>query len=221
MKLNALFLLLFITLFITVHAKKVTVTTSPQTARIYVNGVLMGSGKILVTIPKKECVTVEIRMEGYIQETRTYCSKKGITPPPGTDYIQLQQDESYTSSLQSDIANTDVLIHAKPGKSREEAWKQIVSTVLGKFDVLENNDERAGYLRTSWNGSSFKTNTVRIRLIVKQASEDPLAYKIKFVFEESGKPGTAFNADELYHSVNRLPKKYDGFMEEITTKLKN
>jgi len=207
--------------FLIVLAEKVTVTTSPQTARIYVNGVLMGAGKILVTIPKKECVTVEIKLEGFIQETRTYCNKRGMSDPPSTDYIQLQQDDSYTSSLQSDIANNEILINVKPGRSKEDAWKQIVSTVLGKFDVLENNDEKAGYLRTSWNGSSFKSNTIRIRLIIKQASDDPLAYKVKFVSEESGRSGTAFSADEQYRPFNRILKKYDGFIEELSTRLKN
>ncbi|MDI3320639.1 hypothetical protein [Pinibacter soli] len=135
--------------------------------------------------------------------------------------IQLQADESYTSSFQTDIANNEILINVKPGRSKDDAWKQIVSTVLGKFDVLENNDEKAGYLRTSWNGSTYRANTVRIRLIIKQSSEDPLAYKVKFVSEESGRSGTAFSADEQFHAFNRVLKKYDGFIEELTTRLKN
>lgn len=202
-------------------AEKVTVTTNPQNARIFVNGVLMGAGKFQVTVPKKECVTVEIKLEGYIMETRTYCNKKGVSDPPNHDYIQLQVDESITSTILSDIANNEILINVKTTKTREEAWKQIVSTVLSKFDALENNDEKAGYIRTSWNGTTFKSNTVRIRLIIKQASEDPLTYKIKFVSEESGKASTPFNADEQYKPFNRILKKYDGFIEELTTRLKN
>ncbi|MDI3320638.1 PEGA domain-containing protein [Pinibacter soli] len=81
------FSMLLSLLFVNASAsEKVTVTTSPQTAKIFVNGVLMGSGKITVTVPKKECVTVEIKLEGYIQETRTYCDKKGMSEPPSTDY---------------------------------------------------------------------------------------------------------------------------------------
>ncbi|MBC7904073.1 MAG: PEGA domain-containing protein [Gemmatimonadaceae bacterium] len=207
--------------FTALMAERVTVTTSPQNAKIYLNGVLMGSGKLLVTVPKKECVTVEIRLDGYVQETRTYCNKKGMTSPPRNEYIQLQVDESISATFQTDIANNEILINVKTTKSREEAWQQVVSTVLGKFDVLENNDEKAGYIRTSWNGTPFASNTVRVRLIVKQASEDPLTYKVKFVSEESGKRGTPFNADEQYRPFNRILKRYDGFIEELTTKLKN
>jgi hypothetical protein len=203
------------------NAQKVKVTTSPQSARIYVNGVSMGAGQLVVTVPSNECVTVQIVEEGYIQETRTYCKKRGVSPPPKTDYCQLQPDESYTSSLQSDIANNEIVLNVKSDRTKSEAWKIIVSTILSKFDVLENNDEKLGYLRTSWVGVTFKANTVRMRVIVKQSSDDPLSYKIKFVSENSGRSGTAFSADEQYRAFDRILKKYDGFLEEISTKLKN
>jgi len=205
----------------TVYSQKVKITTTPQSAKIYVNGVSMGAGQLIVTVPSNECVTVEIKEEGFIPEIRTYCKKRGVSPPPKTDYFQLQPDESYTSSLQSDIANNEIVLNVKTGRDKTEAWKIIVTTILSKFDVLENNDEKLGYLRTSWVGVTFKTNTVRMRVIVKQANEDPLSYKIKFVSEYSGRAGTAFNADEQYRSFDRILKKYDGFLEEMSTKLKN
>ena len=89
-------------------SEKVIITTSPQTARIYVNGVQMGTGKVEIKISKNDCITVEVKQEGYIQESRTYCNKKGVADPPSKDYIQLQEDESYTSSIESNIANTEV-----------------------------------------------------------------------------------------------------------------
>jgi hypothetical protein len=99
----------------------------------------------------------------------------------------------------------------------------VVQTVLGKFDVLESSDEKAGYLRTAWVGVVFaaSNNTIRTRVIVKLASDDPLAYKIKFVSEESGKAGTPFSADELYRPFPRILKQYDGMVDELTTRLAN
>jgi len=202
-------------------SEKITVTSSPQTARIYVDGVQMGTGKVIVKVAKGACVTVEVKLEGYIQETRTYCDKKGVTEPPSSDYVQLQEDESYTSSIESNIANTEIQINVNRTKSKEDAWKDIVGVVLEKFDVLENSDEKAGYLRTSWVGMSFKSNTIRIRFIVKQSSESPLVYRVKFVSEASGRSATPYNADEQYRPFNRILKKYDGFLDELTTKLKN
>lgn len=203
--------------------EKVNVTTDPQTARIYVNGVLTGTGAVVVTVGKNDCVRVEVKQEGYIMEVRTYCDKKGMTKPPNSDYVQLQADESYTSSVQSDVANNEILLSVKKGKPREEAWKTIVQTVLSKFDVLENNDEKTGYLRTAWVGVSFakSNNTIRTRAIIKLSSEDPLAFKIKLVSEESGRAGTAFSSDEQYRAFGRILKKYDGFIDELNTKLAN
>jgi hypothetical protein len=200
---------------------KVTVTTSPQTAKIYVDGILMGTGKVAVKVSKNSCVTVDVKLDGYIQETRTYCDKKGIADPPSSEYIQLQEDEAFSSSTESNIANIDVQLNVNPTKSKEEAWKEIVGVVLEKFDDLENSDEKTGYLRTSWVGMTFKSNTIRVRFIVKQSSESPLVYRAKFVSEASGKPGTPYNADEQYKAFNRILKKYDGFLDELTTKLKN
>jgi hypothetical protein len=215
----ALFFLSCIT--VAIASEKVTITTSPQTARVYVNGVQMGTGKVEIKVSKNDCLTVEVKQEGYIGESRAYCVKKGMADPPSTDYIQLQEDESYTSSIESNIANTEIQINVNATKSREDAWKQVVSTVLDKFDVLENSDEKAGYLRTSWVGMSFKANTIRIRMIVKQSSEKPLVYKVKFVSEASGRSSTAYNADEQYRPYNRILKKYDGFLDELVTRLKN
>ena len=98
LKTSTLFLFL---LFITagsIKAQKIKITTSPQSAKIFVNGVSMGAGQLVVTVPSNECVTVQIAEEGFIPETRTYCKKRGVSPPPKTDYFQLLPDESYTVS---------------------------------------------------------------------------------------------------------------------------
>ncbi len=199
----------------------VAITTTPQTAKISVNGVNMGTGSYQLNVPLNECYTVEVKEQGYISESRTYCKKKGQNDPPKSDYFKMQVDESYSSSIQSDIANKELALSVRPDRTKEDAWKIVVQTILGKFDVLEMNDENAGYLRTSWIGVTFKANTVRMRVIVKQANEDPLAYKIKFVSESSGKSGTAFSADERFTAFGRILKTYDGFLDELTTKLKN
>lgn len=220
---TSLLLLIFFLLYSakTFASDKVVITTSPQTAHIFINGVQMGTGKVEIRVSKNSCITVEVKQEGYIPESRTYCNKRGVTDPPSSDYIQLQEDESYTSSIESNIANTEIQINVNSNKTREDAWKQMINTVLDKFDVLENSDEKAGYIRTSWVGMSFKTNTIRIRFIVKQSSEKPLTYKVKFVSEASGKASTPYNADEQYKPYNRILKKYDGFLDELITRLKN
>ena len=203
------------------YAQKVNITSNPQSAKIYVNGVKMGAGSLVVTVPSNQCVTVQVTEDGYLMEERTYCKKRGVTPPPKTDYIQLDVDDSYTSSVQSEYANIDISLDVRKDRTKAEAWKIIVATILGKFDVLEMNDEKSGYLRTNWIGVTYKRNTVRMRLIVKQGSEDPLQYKMKFITEISGRSGTPFTSDEQFAPFGRILKKFDGFHDEMVTKLKN
>lgn len=222
---KALFTIIIIIICLTgsyrAMADKVTITTSPQEARIYVNGILKGKGKINLIVHRNECLTVEVRLEGFVQEIRTYCNKRNESNPH-KDYIQLQADEAITSSNPSNYVNNETLLGVKSTKSREDAWSYIYSSVLNTFEDIDLNDSRAGYLRTSWIGSSFKNNTVRIRVTIRQTSDDPLTYKIKFISEESGKPGTPVNnADGLYKPFNRMLKKYDQFIEELMAKLKN
>jgi hypothetical protein len=202
-------------------AQKVSITTNPQSARIYVNGVKMGAGSLVVTIPSNQCVTVQVADDGFLSEERTYCKKRGVTPPPKNDYIQLDADESYTSSVQSNFANIDITLDVKKDRTKTEAWKIIIATILGKFDVLEMNDEKSGYLRTNWIGVTYKRNTLRMRVIVKQTNEDPMQYKMKFITEISNRSGTPFTADEQFQPFDRILKKYDGFLDEMQTKLKN
>lgn len=204
---------------------KVKVTTRPATARIYVDGLEAGTGKTNVKIPNGSCITVEVRLEGYVEQSFTWCNMPGTARavPPKSHYVNLVEDATYTSSVQSDIANTDIVLTAKKGRSKEDAWKSVLQTVLGKFDALENNDEKAGYLRTAWVGVNFASsnNTVRSRVVVKQISDDPITFKFKFVSEQSGAAGTPFGADELYKPFPRILKQYDGMIEELTAKLSN
>lgn len=202
-------------------AATIAVTSTPQTAKFFVNGVEMGSGSMQINIPYNDCLAVEVKEEGFITEVRNYCKKNGQAEPPKSDYFRLQPDDSYASSIQSDIANNEIVLNIKQGLTKEQAWKMIVTSILGKFVVLEKNDEKSGYLRTSWIGVNFKANTVRTRLIIQQSNNEQLSYKIRFVSEYSGKAGTPFSADEEFTAFGRILKKYDGLVEELTSKLKN
>jgi hypothetical protein len=201
------------------RSANIAITSTPQTAKIFVNDVEIGSGTIQLEVLYNECITVAVKEEGYITETRTYCKKNGQGQPPKSDYFKLQPDDSYTASIQSDIANNEIVLNIKQGRSKEEAWKIIVASISAKFAILERNDEKAGYLRTSWIGVNFSANTVRTRLIIKRSADEKLSYKVKFVSEYSGKAGTSFSADEEFTAFNRILKKYEGLVEEMTKKL--
>ena len=204
------------------YSQKITIYTLPSTANsdIYINGQKVGSKSYILTIPKKGGgiqYNLEVSAPGFLSQSFSVTGNTMQNPFK----IELNPDPLFTSTTQSDILNKDNTLNVKAGRTKEDAWKTIVSTILDKFDVLEVNDEKSGYLRTSWVGTTFSTNTIRVRVVVKLSNEDPLVYKFKFISEESEKGGTPFNADELYQPYNRMQKKYDGFLDELMTKLRN
>ena len=221
-KSSSIMLLFFCVYTQSAYSQKITMYTLPSTANaeIIINGQKVGTKSYVLKVPKKGGNTpysVEVNAPGFLSQSFSVTPNSMKNPYP----IELFPDPLYNSTTQSDILNKDNTLNVKSGRTKEEAWKIVVATILDRFDVLEVNDERSGYLRTSWVGTTFSSNTIRVRVIVKLSTEDPLVYKFKFISEESGKGGTAFSADELYQPYNRMQKKYDGFLDELMTKLRN
>ena len=197
--------------------KKVKLSASEVDAEIYIDGKVMGKGQADVLILNNSCVTVKVVKVGYLEETITFCNKKHSAAPPKTYYVEMNRDDAYDASIQTDIANID--IELKTTKSEEDAWKLISMIITSYFDVIEVTDGETGYLRTSWVIQTFKQNTIRTRMIVKLGDTDPLTYKIKLVSEESRNPGTSVKSDELYREWDRVLRKYGNVFEELQSRM--
>jgi len=197
--------------------KTILLSTSESDAEVYIDGQLMGKGHAEVIVLSKSCVTVQVKKVGYLTETITFCNKKNHADPPKTYYFQMERDDAYDASVQTDIANVD--IELKTDKSEMEAWKLISMIITSYFDVIEVTDRETGYLRTAWVVKSFKQNTIRTRMIVKLGDTDPLTYKVKLVSEESGAPGTSVKSDERYREWDRVLRKFKNVIDELQSRL--
>jgi len=211
-----LMLLLSVASFAT--KKTIVVSASEEDAKIYKNGKFIGTGQVEIVIVSNSCATIEARKIGYLTEKVKFCNNKYSAKPPKAYFFEMKRDDSYDASLRSDIANND--IELKTSKSEDEAWKLINQIVTSYFDVIEITDKETGYLRTAWIAQSFKQNTIRTRFIVKQASSNPLTYKMKLVSEFSGAAGTSIKRDEQYREWDRVLRKYANIISELTTRLK-
>ncbi|PQB03824.1 hypothetical protein [Aureitalea marina] len=199
--------------------KRIEVGTSESDAEIYVNGKMVGKGTVEVTVPSNDCVTVIAKKIGFLTERIEFCNKKKMTSPPKTYYIEMQRDDAYDASVQTDIANID--IELKVNKTdKDEAWKLINQIVLSYIDVIEMTDKETGYLRTAWELKTFKQNTVRSRIIVKEASDDPLTFKVKLVSEASGLAMVSVKSDELFKEWDRVLRRYEGVIDEFQARVK-
>jgi len=197
--------------------KIIMLSTSENDAEIYIDGKLMGKGNAEVVVLKNSCVTVQVKKVGFLTETISFCNKKNHADPPKSYYFQMERDDAYDASVQTDIANID--IELKTDKSEIEAWKLISMIITSYFDVIEVTDRETGYLRTSWEVKTFKQNTIRTRMIVKLGTTDPLSYKIKLVSEESFSPNTSVKSDEMYREWDRVLRKFQNVIDELQSRL--
>lgn len=197
--------------------RKVEVSTSEQEANIYVDGKLMAKGSYTVTVPYKSCVNVRVELIGYLNYEIDFCFKKNLSKPPKSYFVKMQRDDAFDASVQTDIANIDIEI--KTTKNKDDAWRLINQIVLSYLDVIEITDKETGYIRTAWQLKTFQQNTIRTRIIVKQSSDDPLAFKIKLVSEQSNLPLTSVKSDELFREWDRVLRKYKDVIQEAQSRL--
>jgi len=208
-------LLLFVSTTIYAGKKKIQFSTSERDANIFVDGKLMGKGNVEVLISKKSCVKVRVEKVGYLTYHIEFCNEKESSKPPKSYHMEMHRDDAYDASVQTDIANIDIEI--KSNKHKDVAWKLINQIVLSYLDVIETTDKETGYLRTAWQLKTFKQNTIRTRIIIKQPSDS--TYKIKLVSEESQRPLTSVKADELYREWDRVLRKYKDIISEMQSRL--
>lgn len=201
----------------------VKITTAPNDAYIEIAGKRVGNGSYDLKIPKNACVEIRVGKDGYIQYVKNYCNQPNMQEPPLTDFLEMQVDEAYTSSVSSDLANVRITVPVKADLAPEEAWKILSSIVTGYFDILETVDYNTGYLTTSWQVQNFQSSIIRTRLIVSSGgNSDQNAYAVKLVSQEAyldGKNPVTVKDDEKFKDWARILKKYDGLIQEIQARL--
>lgn len=216
--------LLFFTLFISfmpadaiAGKKKIIVSASQNDAKIYVDGVLSGTGQVNIVVLDNSCVTVKAEKTGYLTATVTFCNRKNAAALPKSYYIDMARDDSYDASIQTDIANIDMEV--RTSKSYDDAWRLMNQIVVSYIDAIEITDKETGYIRTSWEVQSFSQNTIRTRIIVKLGSDNPLTFKVKLVSEYSTTPLTSVKSDELFREWDRVLRKYANVLSEVQSRL--
>jgi hypothetical protein len=190
---------------------------SEPDAKIIVDGKSMGSGQLDIMIPPYDCVTVKVEKVGYLDGEIEFCNKRDFTPPPKSYYFQMEKDDAFDASEATDVANVDIEI--KTQKPEDEAWKLLSQIITTYFDIIEVTDKSTGYLRTAWVAQTFKQKTVRTRVIVKLASTNPLAYKIKLISEVANSEKVSVKSDEMFMDWDRVLRKYREIIREAQTRL--
>jgi len=194
---------------------KIINVTADEGAHVFLNGKEVGNSATVVIRNNGEVAYVKVEKPGFITANRQYSFVKSKRELPDNEYIQLEPDEAYNSSMVTDQANKD--IDLKTNLHEDEAWKLISRIVTNYFDVIEVTDKSTGYLRTAWVVKKFNGGTVRTRLIIKTGTASPLSYKIKLSSEIS--ESDAGTSDESFKPWSRVMRSYDGLISEMQNRL--
>ncbi|EAZ82356.2 PEGA domain-containing protein [Algoriphagus machipongonensis] len=201
----------------------VKITTNPNDAVIELAGKRVGTGGYDLMVPKNGCVEVRISKEGYVRYVKNYCNQTNMQEPPVTDFVEMNIDEAYTSSVSSDLANVRITVPVNSAHSSEEAWRILSSIITRYFDILETVDYNTGYLTSSWQVQNFQSSIIRTRVIVSSGgNSDQLTYVIKLISQEAfldGQNQVTVKDDEKFEDWARILKKYEGLIEEVQARL--
>jgi hypothetical protein len=203
---------------IALRDRQVAIRATPEDAQIKIDGRVMGSGEYKLRIPYNSCIEVIVEKAGFVVSRKNYCNRDGVEPPPPSEHYALAVDEAFTSSVQSDQANVNFTIETS--RLEEDAWKILSQITMTYFDNIELADKETGYMRTAWNSKNFLNNTIRTRIIVKQADIAPLKYTVKLVSESSGKPKISVKDDESFQPWDRILNTYKDVISEFQSRLK-
>lgn len=197
--------------------KKVTVNVIPETAKIYVDGQLVGTGNYKVEFKKDvDFFVIKVEDDGYL--TRTYRLLK--TNPQSTVLYTLPKSEARAASAGSedgmDLANRWFDVTCRKGMSEDIVWKRLMSVTTNYFDNIEVRDKTAGWIKSSWKVTRFKHETVRTRMEVRMSftDENVLSYRVRISVQI--KDNTC-HGENCYQNFDRVLRTYEPLIQELQT----
>lgn len=213
--LSIVFLLL---LSLCAQAKKITINVIPETAKIYVDGSLVGTGSYQVNFNRNtDFYVIKVEDDGYI--SRTYRLLK--SNPKNTVLYTLPEDEAFASTAGMedgmDVANRWFDVTCRRGLTEDQVWKRLMSVCTSYYDNIEVRDKSAGWIKTSWRITRFKYQTVRTRLEVRMSfvDDDVLSYRVRLVSQINN--DNDCRGENCFKPYNRVLRNLEPLIQELQT----
>jgi len=198
-------------------AKKITINVIPETANIYIDGQMVGTGQYQVKFDRNtDFYVVKIEAPGYI--TRNYRLLK--SNPKSTVLYTLPEDEAMMASTGSEdgmeLANKWQDIRCRQGLSEDVVWKRLMSVCTSYFDNIEVRDKSAGWIKTSWRVTKFKYQTVRTRLEIRMSftDEDVISYRARISVQIKDND---CRGEQCYKNYDRVLRAFEPMIQELQT----
>lgn len=100
--------------------RMVIVSAEPYDAKIFANGIEIGTKKVYAYIPENSSITLEVTKPGYYKKTKTYYNQAGRDLPPVNDFLVLED-----RALQIKLSPGDTQIFVD-GKKLPDGSNEIV-----------------------------------------------------------------------------------------------
>ena len=198
-------------------AKKITINVIPETAKIYVDGQMVGTGNYQVKFDRNtDFYVIKVENEGY--DTRTYRLRKDN--PKNTVLYVLPEDEAYLASAGNedgmDLANRWFDVTCRKGMSEDTVWKRLMSVCTSYFDNIEVRDKTAGWIKSQWKITRFRNKTVRTRMEVRMSftDEDNLSYRVRLNVQIKENDCGGQNC---YKNYDRVLRNFEPLIQELQT----
>lgn len=175
-----------------VPTPETTITTTPESAEVTIDGQPMGPAPIsfLFDFSTQQEYALVAKKEGYFTESKLV-TPSSITGEQPTLNIKLYESPMWQATTVSPATNEWMRLIVNPNIGNEEIWQRMVDATTKRFPELEEFDYNSGYIKSVLKGKRFDSPRgefrLRSRFIAAVADEDPLTYKIKLVSEWTDK----------------------------------
>jgi hypothetical protein len=167
--------------------RKVAIDSKPQGCDIFVDDQNIGKTPLThdFDFPNKTVrYRVTAKMDGYVEDyvelSRIYLDARNRG---NTLMIEVKEDETWTGTVPSPLANTWVQVEVNPRLDQAQAWQRLVDTLTKYYPSLPTQEPQGGYIASEDKKQQFRrgieVTDVKNQFFSTIASKKPLIFKFK------------------------------------------
>lgn len=199
----------------------VPITSNPADAFVRINDTNVGTTPTNhhFDFKRSPVHVVVANKPGYLEE-QIRLNKDHPMIARGVVEINLQEDEAYRMTTESEATNRWVRVELNSDLTQPQAWQRIIDSVTATYESIEQMDQTAGYLRTTPKVRMFQLGRqgnfrIRTHLVGSISSRDPVTYR--FQVRSQIRPERA--ADHAWEDYDRIFTEDAQLIQELQMRL--
>ncbi len=208
------------------NVRSVEIQTNPTGAEIAVDGTAIGLSPVIYEFDFAKADRVyrlRATREGYVDGEKKVsllhldlALEKGGNVAKEIITVTIEEDEAWTQTATSSLANQWIEIEVNPELDKAQVWELMTDIVTEYYSELTNQDSEAGYIAAKQREKRFKrgptaTVLVRNQFFCSLATRSPLVYKIKIESQ--------LNENGTWRPFDRIFKKDAKLITDVEARL--